>query len=160
MQSIALRALHKRKPQEMQGIALRVMRALHKRKPQATQAFDWLLRWLAVSIDHSYWLALACIAFEWKPVLRNVFACVILLRFLRTFLTQSIALRAWIETGLKAFFTNPVLLSSSEVLVLEDNQGPIYKSLTLSSDFTSATRRPCPRALSPCCRTLSPWQQH
>jgi len=26
--------------------------------------------------------------------LRNVFACVILLRFLRTFLTQSIALRA------------------------------------------------------------------
>ena len=47
--------------------------------------------------DHSYWLALACVAFEWKPVLRNVFACVILLRllrFLRTFLTQSIALRA------------------------------------------------------------------
>jgi len=50
---------------------------------------------LAVSIDHSYWLALACVAFEWKPVLRNVFARVILLRllrFLRTFLT--IALRA------------------------------------------------------------------
>jgi len=47
-----------------QSIALRVLR---KRKPQATQAFDWLLRWLAVSIDHSYWLALACVAFEWKP---------------------------------------------------------------------------------------------
>ena len=47
---------------------------------------------MAVSIDHSYWLALACVAFEWKPVLRNVFARVILLRFLRTFLT--IALRA------------------------------------------------------------------
>ena len=55
-----------------QSIALR---ALRKRKPQETQAFDWLLVlwWLAVSIDHSYWLALACVAFEWKLVLRNVF---------------------------------------------------------------------------------------
>jgi len=53
-----------------QSIALR---ALRKRKPQTWQAFDWLLQWLAVSIDHSYWLALACVAFEWKPVLRNVF---------------------------------------------------------------------------------------
>ena len=49
--------------------------------------------------DRPFLLAGACvrIAFEWKPVLRNVFAFVILLRllrFLRTFLTQSIALRA------------------------------------------------------------------
>ena len=50
-----------------QSIALR---ALRKRK---RQVFDWLLRLLAVSIDHSYWRALACVAFEWKPVLRNVF---------------------------------------------------------------------------------------
>jgi len=63
-QSIALR---KRKPQETQCIALRAMHALRKWIPQVTQAFDWLLRWLAVSIDHSYWLALACVAFEWKP---------------------------------------------------------------------------------------------
>jgi len=71
--------------------------ALRKRKPQATQAFDWLLRWLAVSIDHSYWLALACVAFEWKPVLRNVFCLrnfIAFIAFLVHFLTQSIALRA------------------------------------------------------------------
>jgi len=46
------------------------MRALRKRKPQATQALVWLLRWLAASIDHVYWLALAFVA--WK-ILRNVF---------------------------------------------------------------------------------------
>jgi len=91
-------------PNATQSIALR------KRKPQTTQAFDWLLRWLAVSIDHSYWLALACVTFEWKPVLRNVFCLRILLRllrFLRTFLTQSIALRAF---GWKPGFTCCFLL--------------------------------------------------
>jgi len=45
-----------------QALALRAMRALRKRKPQATQALDWLLRLLAASIDHSYWLALAFVA--------------------------------------------------------------------------------------------------
>ena len=71
-----------------------VLHALRKRKPQETQALDWLLRWLAVSIEHSYWLELAFVAWN---ILCNVFACVIflrLLRFLRTFLTQSLALRA------------------------------------------------------------------
>jgi len=40
-QSLALRALRKRKPQETQGLALRAMR---KRKTQETQALVWLLR--------------------------------------------------------------------------------------------------------------------
>jgi len=43
-QSLALRALRKRKPQETQGLALHAMRALRKRKTQETQARDWLLR--------------------------------------------------------------------------------------------------------------------
>ena len=36
--------------------------------------------------------------------------------------------------------------SSRKVLVLEDLRGPIYKSLSLFSDFKSC---PCPRSLSP-----------
>jgi len=67
----------------------------------------------AVSIDdHSYWLALACVAFEWKPVLRNVFCLrrlmllrlLRLLRFLRTFLALH-ALRALRLDGNRASAT-------------------------------------------------------
>jgi len=48
-----------------QSIALR---ALRKRKPQATQAFDWLFR----STIPIGWRLRASVSFEWKPVLRNV----------------------------------------------------------------------------------------
>ena len=56
-------------PHATQALALRAMRALCKGKTQSTQALDWLFQWLAASIDHSYWLALAFV--EWK-ILCNV----------------------------------------------------------------------------------------
>jgi len=95
--------------------------ALRKRKPKA---LDWLLRWLAALIDHSYWLALAFVA--WK-ILRNVFACVIflrlgLLRFLRTFyfacvffLTQDLACVAYVWMGLGHVTTSRLHASNSTV---------------------------------------------
>jgi len=60
------------------------VRCVNVKRKQCKRLFgcfdDWLLRWLAVSIDHSFWLALAFVAWN---ILRNVFACVILLRLLR-----------------------------------------------------------------------------
>ena len=62
------------------------VRCVNVKRKQCKRLFgcfdDWLLRWLAVSIDHSFWLALAFVAWN---ILRNVFACVILLRFLHTY---------------------------------------------------------------------------
>ena len=56
-------------------------------------------------LDRPFLLAGGCVRLDGNRVLRNVFYCVIflrLLRFLRTFLTQSVALRALRLAGNRA----------------------------------------------------------
>jgi len=73
------------------------VRCVNENRKQRKRLISCFDDWLFRSTIPTGWRLRALHAFEWKPVLRNVFACVIflrLLRFLRTFLTQSIALRA------------------------------------------------------------------
>jgi len=114
-----------------QAVALPAMRALRKRKPQATQDRLRWQPWLAASIEHSYWLALAFVAWETESVLSLrfltqwplasvawlalacfcfFFACVIflrLLRFLRTFYFACVFFLRKTLRALRAFERKP-----------------------------------------------------